>query len=104
MRLLLVSIERRAVAVQLVEDPLTCRFGHAELLRGRDEDHREDNARDSNPQAAIAVLGKRFGKRVAKLMAAVISPAYVPGGGEHEQYCASSSSAWTRHSMTTSSS
>jgi len=58
----------------------------AGLLHDAVEDHAAQLAPDGSQQAALAVLGRRFGPRVADLVAAVTNPEYDPGWDRNEQY------------------
>lgn len=58
----------------------------AGLLHDAVEDHAAQLAPDGSQQAALAVLARRFGPRVAGLVAAVTNPEYEPGRDRNEQY------------------
>ena len=58
----------------------------AALLHDTVEDHAADIASAGTPQAALAVLARRFGGRTAELVAAVTNPTWEPGRDSREQY------------------
>ena len=58
----------------------------AALLHDSVEDHAAGLAPDGDPQSALAELARRFGPRVAELVAAVTNPEYDPGRDRNEQY------------------
>ena len=58
----------------------------AGLLHDAVEDHAAQLAPDGSQEAALAVLARRFGQRVASLVGAVTNPEYEPGRDRDEQY------------------
>jgi hypothetical protein len=58
----------------------------AALLHDSVEDHAAGLAPDGRADSALAELGRRFGPRVAGLVAAVTNPEYEPGRDRHQQY------------------
>ena len=58
----------------------------AALLHDAVEDHADELAASRGREAALGVLARRFGERVAVLVGAVTNPEYEPGRDEHEQY------------------
>jgi (p)ppGpp synthase/HD superfamily hydrolase len=58
----------------------------AGLLHDAVEDHAAQLAPDGSQEGALAVLARRFGQRVADLVAAVTNPEYEPGRDRDEQY------------------
>jgi hypothetical protein len=63
----------------------------AALLHDSVEDHAaglaaDGVAPDARSDSALAELGRRFGPRVAALVAAVTNPEYDPGRDRHQQY------------------
>ncbi len=59
----------------------------AALLHDAVEDHAAELTGGSDDQAAaLAVLAREFGPRVAELVGAVTNPPYAPDRDEHEQY------------------
>ena len=58
----------------------------AGLLHDAVEDHAAQLAPDGSQEAALAVLARRFGQRVAGLVAAVTNPEYEPGRDRDKQY------------------
>src|ERR1700689_4485231 len=50
------------------------------------EDHAAGLAPDGRADSALTELGRRFGPRVAGLVAAVTNPEYEPGRDRHQQY------------------
>jgi HD domain len=79
----LLRVAIRILSHYRVTDPdVAC----AALLHDVVEDHAADIAPGGDRQAALAVLGGRFGGRTAALIAAVTNPVWEPGRDEHEQY------------------
>jgi hypothetical protein len=79
----LLRVAIRVVSHYRVADPdLAC----AALLHDAVEDHAGDLAPGGGQQAALAVLARQFGDRVAGLVAAVTNPAWRPGRDAGEQY------------------
>ncbi|HEX3749597.1 MAG TPA: HD domain-containing protein [Streptosporangiaceae bacterium] len=73
----------------------------AALLHDSVEDHAAGLAPDGRADSALAELGRRFGPRVAGLVAAVTNPEYEPGRDRHQQYrehvaASLDSSPWAR--------
>ncbi len=58
----------------------------AALLHDAVEDHARELSGGAGRRAALAVLAKEFGDRVAELVSAVTNPDYEPGRDQHEQY------------------
>jgi hypothetical protein len=58
----------------------------AGLLHDAVEDHAAQLAPDGSREGALAVLARRFGQRVADLVAAVTNPEYEPGRDRDDQY------------------
>jgi HD domain len=58
----------------------------AALLHDSVEDHAGDLVSGGNQAAALAVLSRQFGNRVAELVGAVTNPIWAAGRDEHEQY------------------
>jgi hypothetical protein len=58
----------------------------AALLHDAVEDHASELAAEGGQHAALAVLGRRFGARVAGLVAAVTNPDPAPESDRHRQY------------------
>ncbi len=58
----------------------------AALLHDSVEDHADGLAPGRDPDAALAALEQRFGRRTADLVAAVTNPVWEAGRDKHEQY------------------
>jgi HD domain len=79
----LLRVAIRIICYYHVTDPdVIC----AALLHDAVEDHAGELSGGAGQPAALAVLAREFGDRVADLVSAVTNPDYEPGRDRHEQY------------------